>query len=64
MLTMARRCFLNLMLKIGACICFDGRNQTASGSFRPAVVHDREETYKVKSNEVDRHKVPKLRVLT
>jgi hypothetical protein len=29
-LTMARRFFLNLMLNIGACICFDGRSQTAS----------------------------------
>jgi len=29
-LTMARRCFLTLILKMGACICFDGRSQTAS----------------------------------
>jgi hypothetical protein len=28
-LTMARRFFLSLMLKMGACICFDGRNQTS-----------------------------------
>ena len=28
-LTMARRFFLILMLKMGACICFDGHNQTA-----------------------------------
>jgi hypothetical protein len=28
-LTMARRCFLTLILKMGACICFDGRSQTA-----------------------------------
>jgi len=29
-LTMARRCFLTLILKMGACICFDGRSQTAN----------------------------------
>jgi len=27
LIMMARRFFLSLMLKIGACICFDGRSQ-------------------------------------
>ena len=41
MLTIARRCFLTLMLKMGAWICFDGRSQTGSSELNSAWPHNR-----------------------